>query len=750
MDTTSRPRQLLRSLQKVMAGKGSGQHRLNTVVKEIAKSLAADVCSVYLVNAGDTLELFATEGLKQAAVHKSQLKLGQGLVGYVARTGLPLNIAEAAEHPRFVYLPETGEEIYHSFTGVPIIRHLNVVGVLVVQNREPGKYTDMDVESLQTVAMILAEMLAYEVKGDLAPKQKTATGQLTFDGQKLTGGLGLGTAVFHEPKVEISKLLTDDIAAEKSRLEKSFVDMQAQLDKLMKAPDLSLVGDHRDVLEVYKMFTLDQGWKRRITEAIESGLSAEAAVEKILQDMRTRFVEMHDPYLKERLHDLEDLSNRLNRILMGYVGDKAHHKLTEPSILLARSMGPAELLDYDRAFLKGIILEEGSPTAHVTIVARALSIPMLGRVHGVLEAISEGDRVIIDSGVQKIYIRPTEKVVKAFNISHREHLKLRKIYEAERDRPSITKDQHKITLMMNAGLLMDLEHLELTGAEGIGLFRTEFQFMVSATMPRLRAQTTHYSRILDAAKKRPVVFRTLDIGGDKQVPFLPHIEEENPALGYRAIRLALDRPGLLRYQVRALLAASAGRDLRLMFPMVADVSEFIEAKALVTKEIERVDQTGAKQPKSIAIGSMLEVPSLAWQLDSLLKEVDFLSIGTNDLMQFFFASDRSNPKLSERYDLLSPAALAFIHSIVKRCAEKDMPLAVCGELAGRSLEALALIGLGIKTLSISPSAIGPVKMMIRLLNLEEFQAWFLPRLAKPVHSLRDDLKKYTLDHNLPV
>lgn len=752
MENASRPRRLLRSLHKVMAGKGSGQERLNHVVQEIAQTMEAEVCSVYLVNADGTLELFATYGLKQAAVHKSRLKLGQGLVGYVAQMGLPLNIAEASQHPKFVYLPETGEEVYHSFTGVPIIRHLQVIGVLVVQHKESRTYTVVDMETLQTVAMVLAEMLASADLTDLSSftgARARLREQRTFEGRKLTDGLAVGKAVFHEPKVEITTLLADDLAAEEHRLDIAFHDMRTQLDALMQAPDLTLFGDHREVLEVHKMFMVDRGWKRRITDAIHTGLTAEAAVEKVLQDMRGRFVEMHDPYLKERLNDLEDLSNRLVRILMGYVGEKAHHKLMEDSILVARSMGPAELLDYDRRFLKGIVLEEGSPTAHVTIVARALGIPILGQVKGALEGIEEGDPLLIDSEARRITLRPTEEVEKAFRESLREHQKLKKIFESEKNLPAITRDNQKISLYMNAGLLIDLDHLEHTGAEGIGLFRTEFQFMVSSTLPRMPAQTTIYRKVLRAAKKKPVVFRTLDIGGDKQVPFLPHEEEENPALGFRAIRLALSRPGLLRYQVRALLTAAAGKELRLMFPMIAEVSEFREAKALVEKEIKRLEHHNIKRPKSIAIGSMMEVPSLAWQLDALLKEVDFLSVGTNDLMQFFFASDRSNPKLSERYDLLSPVALSFIRMVIKACDKAKVPVTMCGEMGSRPLEAMALVAIGAKALSISPSAIGPVKMMIRQLKLNELQSWLLPQLKKPVHSLREDLRSFAVEHNLP-
>lgn len=735
-----------------MAGKGTGQDRLDKVVHKIALTMQADVCSVYLVTPKGDLELSATEGLKQEAVHKSRLDPGQGLVGRVATTGLPMNVEEAAKHPDFFYLPETGEEIYHSFTGVPIIRHLQVIGVLVVQNKKPGTFTEMDLETLQTVAMVLAEML---VASDLIDIRKISTeggepGQTTVTGRKLADGLAVGVAVFHEPKVEIPKLLTDNKPGEQKRLKKAFNEMRDELDALMRAPDLSLFGDHREVLEAHKMFTSGGGWKRRIREALETGLTAEAAVEKVLQDMRAQYVQMKDPYLKERLSDLEDLSNRLIRILMGYVGDKAHHKLTEDAILIARSMGPAELLDYDRKYLKGVVLEEGSPTSHVTIVAKALGIPILGRVKNAGKIIDEGDRIIVDSEARRVYIRPTEDVEKTFSLSFKEHLKLRKIYESERAKPAETRDKTRISLMMNAGLLIDMEHLEKTGAEGIGLFRTEFQFMVSSTLPRLDAQTSYYARILKGASGKPVIFRTLDIGGDKQVPFLPLEDEENPALGFRAIRLALERPGLLRYQARALLTAAKGQNLSIMFPMIAEVGEFLEARALVLKEKERLERAGNPGPASLKIGSMLEVPSLAWQLGALLKETDFLSIGTNDLLQFFFAADRSNPKLSERYDILSPAALSFLKDIVDKCKKAKVPLTLCGEMGGRSLEAMALIGLGIESLSISPSAIGPVKMMVRLLDLKEFRAWFLPKLRQSKHTLRDDLREYAVKHNLPV
>lgn len=750
MENASTSRQLLRSLHKVMAGKGTGQQKLERLVKEIAAGMEADVCSVYLLNPGGQLELFATEGLKHEAVHKSVLPFGAGLVGHVARTGLPINVPEASKHPKFLYLPETGEEMFHSFTAVPIIRHLQVVGVLVVQSRKAQAYSEVEVEILQTVAMVLAEMMAPGEFGDvLGGITERRSGQATFEGQKLADGLATGEAVFHEPKIEITEVVTDDTAGERERLAAAVKKLQAQLDQLMQAPDLNLFGDHRDVLETYKMFTYDRGWQRRISEAIGTGLTAEAATEKVLQEMRARFIRMRDPYLKERINDLEDLSNRLIRILMGYVGEKAHRRLRKDSILVARTMGPAELLDYDRKHLKGLLLEEGSPTSHVTIVARGLGIPVLGQARGALGLVEEGDRIILDAEAGRAYVRPSEDVEQTFEASRAEQNKLLRIYQKERALPAVTKDGVKISLLMNAALTMDLEHLKTTGAEGIGLFRTEFQFMVSQTLPRMKAQTELYRSVFKAAGAKPVTFRTLDIGGDKKVPFIEHDEETNPALGMRAIRLALSRPGLLRYQIRALVAAAEGRDLRLMFPMIAEISEFLEGRALVVKELERLKTLKRKGPKSVAVGSMIEVPSIVWQLDSLLKSADFVSIGSNDLMQFLFAADRSNPRLSERYDLLSPAALAVVRRVAEAAHRVKVPLTFCGELGGRPLEALALIGLGVRALSLPPSAIGPVKMMVRQLNLKAFRRWLAPELKSPVHSLRGRLAEYARKHNLP-
>jgi len=735
-----------------MAGSGRAQDKLDRVVRVIAQNMVAEVCSIYLVRAGGVLELFATEGLKEEAVHLTRLQVGEGLVGLVAERGLPLNLSEAPQHPRFVYRPETGEDIYHSFLGVPILRTGKVVGVLVVQNVAARRYRPEEVEALQTISMVMAELVG---SGELVDKDElyedtTAIGQpITLDGTGLTGGIGAGVAVFHQPQVKITRTIADSIDEERIRLEDSIAEMRMQLEQLIEHPDLAHGGEHREVLETYRMFAYDQGWQDKMRDAVNSGLTAEAAVDRVQQENRARMAKIRDPYLRERVADFEDLATRLIRIIQG---DKTDYrtKLTEDSVLVARNVGPAELVEYDQNYLKGIALEEGSATAHVTIIARAMGIAVLGRINGLLNHVEPGEDLIVDTSSEHLFVRPADDVIATYRETVKLQEQLHAEYEAERTLPAETLDGHRIDLFMNAGLLVDLPSLDSTGAEGIGLFRTEFQFMVSPALPKVDEQTKIYAAALEASGDRPVVFRTLDIGGDKQVPFLPREEEENPAMGWRAIRIALDRPALLRFQLRALLYAASGKDLHVMFPMIAEVAELKKCKAILQKEIDRLAQFDKVPPTSVKVGCMLEVPSLSWQLESLMKEIDFLSIGTNDLMQFFFACDRGNPRLADRYDLLAPSVLAFLHMIVKVCGEAGVPVTLCGEMGGKPIEAMALVALGMKRLSISPTSVGPVKRMIRSVHMGKLRDFLLTNLTSTEHSIRDSLTHFARDHDIKL
>ncbi|WP_395614060.1 phosphoenolpyruvate--protein phosphotransferase [Allosphingosinicella sp.] len=718
--SASSAREILTGLHDVMASKLGAQAKLNKVVKIIAEAMASEVCSIYLLRDG-VLELFATLGLNQAAVHVTKLALGEGLVGTIAKDVAVLNLAEAASHPEFAYRPETGEELFHSFAGVPIIRKERAIGVLAVQHDDPRAYDELEIEALQTVAMVLSELIANAGLADRAAtagEEGRGTGATRIVGLKLVAGMGRGHAVFHQPRVLIEHTVADDIEAERHRVYSAFSKMREQIDAMMGQAEFGTVGEHQEVLATYKMFAYDEGWSRRINEAIDSGLTAEAAIERVRQRTAQRMRQIDDPLLQDRMHDLDDLANRLLRIVSGQLGTAAQAGLPQDAVLIARNLGPAELLEYDRRKLKGVILEEGSLTAHVVIVARAMGVPMIGRVANVRQLIAEGDLVLVDGNEASAIARPTPAIEEAFDTKLAVGQKRRAEYAAVKDKPSVTRDGVRVQLMVNAGLRDDIAALDATGAEGIGLFRTEFQFLVSAQLPKREAQQRLYRSVLEAAGNRPVIFRTVDIGGDKNLPYLDtNVEaEENPAMGWRALRLALDRDTLMKAQARALIEAAAGRELQIMFPMVSEPWEFDAARKIVEEQRAWLAERKKPLPKRILYGCMLEVPSLAEMLDVLLPKLDFLSVGTNDLTQFLFAADRSNPRLAERYDWLSPAILRFLKRIQKAADKYDVPLGVCGEMGGRPLEAMALVGIGIRRLSITPAGVGPVKAMIRSLD----------------------------------
>ena len=652
------PRQLLRRLREVMAERESAQTRLDKVVVLIASNMVAEVCSLYLRRRDGSLELFATEGLNPMAVHNTHLKPGEGLVGLIAEQAEPMQFPDAQHHPAFSYRPETGEEIYHAFVGVPILRGGHTIGVLTVQNRTMRQYSDEEVEALQTTAMVLAETIT---SGGLVTDGLTGEdrreGAARLGGLPISEGVALGHVVLHEPRIVVTRLIAEDVEIERRRLAQAIEELTGMIDTMMERGDLARAGEHREVLEAFRMFAHDHGWRRRLDEALITGLTADAAVQRVRNDTRARMLRLPDTYARDRLHDIDDLSNRLLRLLSGGMGTAATGTLPQDAIVIARTMGAAELLDYDRHRLRGLVLEEGGTASHVAIVARALGIAALTHVKGVLEAVEPGDAAIVDAEGGELQIRPTQEVVSAYADKVRFRARRQAQYAALRTVPSVTLDGERVSLQINAGLLFDLPHLDQSGADGIGLFRTELQFMISATFPRLEQQTRLYKAILDAAGARPVVFRSLDVGGDKVLPYFRGSKEENPAIGWRAIRMALDRPALFRTQIRALLRAAAGRELRIMLPMIADVSEFEAARALIDREVGILKRHGRPEPKKLMVGAMIEVPAILWQLDRLLPLADFASVGSNDMMQFLFAADRGNTRVAERFDALNPAGL---------------------------------------------------------------------------------------------
>lgn len=746
-------RRLLRRLRDAMARQGTAQQRLDRIVQLIARGMVAEVCSVYVLRPGDILELFATEGLRKDAVHRTRLRLGEGLVGDIAAYARPLALADAQSHPQFAYRPETGEEIFHSLLGVPILRGGRVLGVLIVQNQNERSYAEDEAETLETIAMVVAELVA---GGDLIQQAELAATKAPLgapsrlNGTRLNGGLGFGPALLHRRGATVIQTVSEDPEQELERLTTAVASMRNALDTMLASYDAETDGEHLDILQTYRMIADDRGWSSRIREAVRSGLTAEAAVSKVLNDTRARMQKVNDPYIRERLMDLDDLGYRLLQHLTGESGASAGLGGAEGFILIARSMGPAELLDYDRSRLRGLIVEEGSYNSHVAIVARALDIPVVGGVRFVFSQVEEGAPVLVDGDSGVVVIRPGAEFQARVQESIESRARRRDELKAIRHLPAVTRDGTEVSLMINGGLLIDLENLNEIGADGIGLLRTEIAFMLHPTFPNVVEQRKVYSRIFDAAGDLPVVFRTLDIGGDKLLPYFSGTEDENPAMGWRAMRIALDRPGMLCRQLRALIEAASGKDLRIMFPMVSEVAEFDAARALVDRELDQAQLRGVEMPKTIKIGAMLEVPSLYFQMQSLLERVDFLSVGSNDLLQFLFASDRGNPQVGERYDTLSPALLRMLRDVVRMCEAADVPVSLCGEMAGEPLEAMALLGIGMKQLSMNANAVGRIRMMTRSLDIARLSGYLDSIIDGSDHSLRNKLSAFARDRGIAI
>ena len=743
---------ILRRLREIIEEPGDGQSRLDKIVRQIAGVMVAEVCSIYLKRQDGSLELFATEGLNPSAIHRTFMNRGEGLVGRCAELAVPVNEPDAQSHPAFSYRPETGEEIYHSFLAVPILRSGDVLGVLTVQNKTLREYSDEDVEILHTTAMVLAEQLVSAgIPGaNMALEFSRRVGHMV-KGQAISEGIALGRAVLHEPRVVVTHLTSEDPAAEAVRLDAAVEELKSVVDEMIGHGDLARDGEHKDILEAYRMFANDRGWQRRLKEAIQSGLTAEAAVERVQNETRARMLRQRDPYWRDRVRDLEDLSDRLLRILTTpNAGGSMGKQLPRDAIIIARTMGAADLLDYDRTRLRGIVIEEGGGQSHVAIVARALGIVAVTDVRRVIERIDAGDPIIVDGTTGEVFVRPASDVIQAFSDKVRFRARQQRQYRSLIGRPAVTLDGERISLQMNAGLPDDLIHLEQSGADGIGLFRTELQFMVAATFPRLDRQTQVYRAVIEGAAGKPIVFRTLDIGGDKVLPYMRQHPEDNPALGWRGIRMGLDRTALLRTQLRALLRAADGNELRVMIPMVSEPQEIIAARALLNREIELNQRRGTSGPTRVHFGIMIEVPSLLFDLDAVLPLVDFASVGSNDLMQYFFASDRANPKVSGRFDVLSPSFLRALSSVTAAGRRLGVPIGLCGEIGGRPLEAMALIGAGFRTLSMAPASIGPVKAMVLGLHAGRNGEAVAELIAKGGQSIRDGLAAYARKEGIEI
>ena len=716
-------RALMRALRQVMAGPGDGQQRLDKVVALVASNMVAEVCSIYLKRDERTLELCATQGLNPNSVHSARLRVGQGLVGRIAERAEPFATDDAQSAPGFRYLPETGEEQYRSFVGVPVQRLGEVMGVLVVQNEAARSYEEDDIEALEFVAMIIAEMAeagAFLGSAGLAAGPGRRRGPLRLIGQSASEGTAEGIVHLHEPRLVVFNPISEDPGTERQRMADAIKALRGDVDRLLEQDGPGHGTEQRDIFEAYRMVAYDKGWSRRLFEAIDGGLSAEVAVEKVQSDARARMERVADPYIRERLHDLDDLANRLLRHLIDPANGEGK-TVPQGSVLVARSLGPGELMDH-AGRISAVVLEEGSLSSHAAIVARALTIPMVVQADRITRDANPGDRIVVDGDHGRVHLRPEPAVLEHFRGVIVQAAEAREAYRELVARPATTRDGETIALKMNAGVLADLPSLQRSGAEGVGLYRTELQFMVRQRMPRREAQAKLYGGVLDAAKGAEVIFRTLDIGSDKVLPYMRRMREANPALGWRAIRVGLDRPRLFRMQIQALIRGAAGRPLSLMFPMISEAAEFYAARELVEKEIRRLADQGYPAPTQLKVGMMFEVPALLNAPESLYRAADFISVGGNDLLQFYFAADRENERVRLRYDTLNLSFLKFLRQIVERCAETGTRLSFCGEAASRPVDALALAAIGFQELSMRAASIGPVKQALIAADLREIRA----------------------------
>lgn len=746
-------RKLLARLRDIMAGSGSAEDRLNKIVSLIAADMQAEVCSCYVMRQGGILELFATVGLRQEAVHKTRLRIDEGIVGEIAARALPIALSNAKSHPSFAYRPETGEDEFNSIMGVPLLRGGKVRGVVVVQNIEKRHYSEYEVEMLETIAMILAELVS---GGSLMLPEEAGNSEGNFglvpshiQGQILNKGLAFGNAVLHRPQIMITEMVAEETDEELIRLDDSIVRMHRSLDKMLADNKASGIGgEHHEILETYKMFAEDRGWIGRIREAINTGLTAEAAVARVQDENRARLSQVSDHYLRDRLYDLEDLTNRLLYFLAGedLSANKAH--LPDDAIIVARNMGPADLLEYNRNKIKGLVLEEGSGSSHVAIVARALNIPVISGIIDAMSRIKALDEVIIDGDHGQIMIRPSEDIIEAYRENIRVKDMRELLFRGVKKLPARTMDGVDIEVLINAGLQIDMQQLHNYGAVGVGLYRTEIPFMMSNNFPSVNQQMKIYRDILELSGGKPVAFRTLDIGGDKALPYMPSRNEENPALGWRAIRMGLDRPALLKKQLRALVRAAAGYELRVTFPMISQVWEFKQAKIWLLDECERAKKEGFEPPIDVKAGAMIEVPSILWQMPELLEVTDYISLGSNDLAQYFYAADRGDIEISQRFDSLSIAFLRALAALSNEAKAAKVPLSVCGEMASRPIDALALLALGYRSLSVSPHAVGRVKTMICSLDLARLQNYVSQSLKGRDRNIRSLLDAYARDHDV--
>ena len=727
---------LMQNLQRLLQKSTETDQKLANIMHEISVFFKADAAVSYISVDDNYLELFSSYG--DTFEHSNtNIRYGDGFIGEIASK-------------EQVFSKTNQDDLFTSIIGAPLMLWDKVVGVILIAYQNQHDFTETEIDSLKTVAMFLATVFASEEISNYKRKLAKSRGFHVKDylkGIVLNKGYGVGPAVVHHRRRAITQLFTQNIDKELELLENARSQMITSLNNSFKQNVLD-AGEHIEILETYQMLANDKGWYQKIADHIKTGLTAEAAVEKTYEDMRDKLSVSSDIYIKERLNDLRDISDRLRSFLSGEHLKNEHH--LKDFILVAQSMGPADLMDYDYSKIRALILEDGTSTMHVSIVAKALNIPVVAKIKGLYKDVEEGQLLAVDGMEGFVYTNPPTEIIETFTKRQKQMSEWRTELKEISKKPSQTRDGKHISLNINVGLDFDLEYLKLSNCDGIGLYRTELPFMTSQKLPSVSEQVSIYRKLLNQAPDKRVVFRSLDVGSDKLLPYWGELKEDNPAIGWRYIRITLDRRALLRSQMKAFLQAAAGRELDVMFPMISSYHEFMEAKNTLLLEYEKQKQCHNPLPSKLNIGLMIEVPSVIFELDEILKQADFISVGTNDLAQFIFASDRTNPRLENRYDVLSAPFLKVMQNIVLKAKEYNIACSVCGEMASIPVEMMALLGLGFRCFSCTGSSFASVKKTLCSIHLNELTDYVQTLLKSNKKTLRPQLTAYAYDHGIAI
>lgn len=717
----------LRRIVEDVSAAPSFREALQILVHDVRESLGTEVCSVYLRSPDEQSFLFvANEGLNTDAVGKLSLGLNQGLVTLVAERAEPINLDDATHHPRFHFFPEIGEEAFNAFLGVPVIHHRRVLGVLVVQQRDQRRFDESEEAFLVTLSAQLATVVAHaEATGDVAklledggsdgPREDTL-----FRGVPGAPGISLGTAVVVHPVASLESVperSVDDVHTELMVLERAVSSVRQDIQRISEQFAESLPREELALFDAYLHMLDDNALPGDVRERIHGGQWAQGALKQVIREHVRRFEAMEDPYLRERGADVKDLGLRVLAYLQDIRTKK--HYFPDDTILVGDEITPSMFANIPPDKLKGIVSVRGSSNSHVAILARALDIPA---VMGAIDLpILDLDNVslIVDGFYGEVFTSPSLSMAEHYLRLIAEEREFAEELEELRELPSITLDGSRIALWVNIGLPGDISRSLDRGAEGIGLFRTEVPFMTQDRFPSEEEQRKIYREHMEAFSPRTVVMRTLDIGGDKALPYFP-ISEDNPFLGWRGIRVTLDHPEIFMVQARAMLKANAGLDgeLRIMLPMISSLTEVEEAKALVERAYEEVTEEGVVVKRPF-VGVMIEVPAAVYQARQLARQVDFLAVGSNDLTQYMLAVDRNNPRVAELYKELHPAVLNALRDVAKAAHAEDTYVGICGELAGTPVGAVLLMAMGYQVLSMNASNLPKVKWVVRNVKLSD-------------------------------